>query len=208
MRVVNAADVNTPEGNDPTIMYRLSGISGVSPRNSGCFNNNNTENDPGMGHINRFLGRSESEEGNVYNSDSDVGVQHIRQALGIAADEQTDPGVAHVRRALGLRAGDIQRSPRGSQSDTALSQSTSSVNNNNDPNNMGSNAQSDAQCVAGHVAQRDEENNGLSRHRHAFSSVNTMPDDAPPTYQEALAILAREDEDFPPSYDDAVSTRS
>ena len=206
MTVVQSADACTPEGNDLNVMYRLSGISGISSRNSGCYSNNNTENDtendPGMGHIYRFLGRSVSEEGNVYDSETDVGVRHIRRALGITADELTDPGVVHVRRALGLRAGDC----RGSQSDTALSQSTSNTNDNSDQSQVRSNSQINNIGLAGQSAQEVIGERRISQHRYSLQSDDNIPEDDPPTYQEALAILARADEDFPPSYDDAVNT--
>lgn len=171
------------------------------------FIDTNTEPDPGIEHINRFLGRSSSVgQRSVFDDDSDKGVAHIRRALGLStSDSDEDRGLLHVRRALGIDRRNARlstasepdyRTGREGTSDVTTAQTSHSID-----------AASDA-IVAGLVAetfnlqasaadQEDTDNTFDDQEEHG-ATIDRLP-----SYQEALDILAAmTPEEPPPRYED------
>ena len=174
--------------------------------------------DPGMQHINRFLGRNPS----------DPGLQHINQFLGQqyyvtsnnntnANEIESDVGMQHVRRALGMvdsvRRNDTSRSRRTSAPspiprriclDTHRpSQSLQTLHNSSVPQDLNGNAQ---------YIQRSRTDSSVARGRDQTPLTSSGEDlsDQLPSYQEAITLLARQeseldDEPPPPRYEDVIN---
>lgn len=170
--------------------------------------------DPGMQHINRFLGRNPS----------DPGLQHINRFLGRnfyvntgenECGNEIDPGMEHVRRALGMVSTERQShtsNPRRTSEPTSVavnitletyrpSHSLETLNNNSVPQSMNGNSQqlhrsrTDSAVIRGHEPTP-----------HTSSGEDLA--DQLPTYQEAITLLARQEsdiEDVPPRYEDVIN---
>ena len=173
--------------------------------------------DPGMQHINRFLGRNPS----------DPGLQHINRFLGRQYfvnsndndnhDIESDIGMQHVRRALGMmepeRRSDTSDSrrtsaptpvPRNIRLDTHRpSQSLQTLHNSPMSQDLNGNTQQ---------LYRSRTDSAVARGRELTPQTSSDEDlsDQLPSYQEAITLFARQesgidDEPPPPRYEDVIN---
>ena len=157
--------------------------------------------DPGLQHINRFLGQeyfvSTDNNGNDNNSESDVGMQHVRRALGM---------VDSVTRTDTTRRTSVPSPiPRRISLDTyrPSSQSLQTLHNSSVPHDLNGNAQ---------YIQRSRTDSAVARGRDhtPYTSSGEDLSEQLPSYQEAITLLARQESELeieppPPRYEDVIN---
>ena len=156
--------------------------------------------DPGIQHINRFLGRSYFLNDNDNNNESDIGMMHIRRALGLVHPEQAQ--TSNMRRHSDSNSAQGNLTPLTHRSTDSLENPGSRFAV---PLSLHRTAQADLDRANSNPSILSTE--GVRATDQESASSCDLSDQLP-TYQEAITLLAKQESeinDVPPRYEDVIS---
>lgn len=151
--------------------------------------------DPGIQHINRFLGRNYFLNAN--DNESDIGMQHVRRALGLVQPERA----TNSRRTSAPTTAPPNATRLAYPSSQSLDTISTGLNNTVPQSYNGDTHNS---------VDQSERIGSVSSERRCEYTANSGEDlsDQLPTYQEAITLLARQESDIsdvPPRYEDVIN---
>ena len=156
--------------------------------------------DPGLQHINRFLGRTYFSNDNNNENESDLGMLHIRRALGLVQQSETPRRLSNSNSAQGNVTPLTNRSTESLES--TANRFVVPVPYNRAARDLDrANSNPTTSRSAGEVRETR-----LSEQTNDNSSSDLS--DQLPTYQEAITLLAKQESeihDIPPSYEDVIN---